>query len=251
MRASGFAAWRRTPAEGFSPHVHGIAVGDPTVSSAAAQQVKAFQAGRNGLADNGPDTYTGGGGGATSGAAQATAKAMLSSHGWAAAQWSPLQKLWQGESGWNYKATNPSSGAYGIPQALPGSKMASAGSDWKTNAATQIKWGEGYIKSVYGSPSAAYSKWLGRSPHWYGRGTKSAAPGWNVVGDKGIELLHTRGGETIQPLDALEARGSGNTITIPVSIDARGATPAAVDKLFNELPDRLRMALEQGTGRRN
>jgi len=189
--------------------------------------------------------------GATSGAAQATAKAMLSTYGWAASQWPSLQKLWQGESGWNYKAVNPSSGALGIPQALPGSKMASAGADYKTNATTQIKWGEGYIKSVYGSPSAAYSKWLGRSPHWYGRGTQSAAPGWNVVGDKGIELLHTRGGETIQPLDALEARGGGNTITIPVSIDARGATPAAVDKLFSELPDRLRMALEQGTGRRN
>jgi hypothetical protein len=64
--------------------------------------------------------------------------------------------LWNVESGWNVTAANPSSGAYGIPQALPGSKMASAGADWQTNAATQIRWGLGYIKSVYGSPCAAW-----------------------------------------------------------------------------------------------
>ncbi len=190
------------------------------------------------------------GGGATSGAAQATAKAMLSKYGWTDAQWPSLQKLWQGESGWDYKATNPSSGAYGIPQALPASKMASAGADWKTNATTQIKWGEGYIKSVYGSPSSAYSKWLGRSPHWYGRGTRSAAPGWNVVGDRGVEVMRMRGGEDIRPLDSLTGRGDHGGVNLTLHIDARGATAAAVDKLQNELPDRLRMALEQGTGRR-
>ena len=68
-----------------------------------------------------------------------------------------LVQLWNGESGWNYLATNPSSGAYGIPQALPADKMASAGADWRTNAATQIRWGLGYIKSTYGSPCAAWS----------------------------------------------------------------------------------------------
>ncbi len=68
----------------------------------------------------------------------------------------PLVSLWNVESGWNVTASNPSSGAYGIPQALPGSKMASAGADWQTNGATQIRWGLGYIKSVYGSPCAAW-----------------------------------------------------------------------------------------------
>jgi hypothetical protein len=68
-----------------------------------------------------------------------------------------LDKLWKKESGWNYRAENRGSGAYGIPQALPGKKMASAGSDWETNPATQIKWGLGYIKGRYDSPCGAWS----------------------------------------------------------------------------------------------
>jgi hypothetical protein len=63
------------------------------------------------------------------------------------------------ESGWNYQATNPSSGAYGLVQAYPGSKMASAGADWQTNPATQIKWGLNYMDSRYGSPCGAWSYW--------------------------------------------------------------------------------------------
>jgi hypothetical protein len=82
-------------------------------------------------------------------------------------QWSDWVSLWDGESGWSEKAYNSSSGATGIPQALPGNKMASAGADWKTNPATQIKWGIGYIADTYGSPSAAYAAWKSRSPHWY------------------------------------------------------------------------------------
>ncbi|MEJ3750862.1 lytic transglycosylase domain-containing protein [Actinomycetes bacterium KLBMP 9797] len=68
-----------------------------------------------------------------------------------------LDKLWTKESGWNHKARNPSSGAYGIPQAYPGGKMRSAGSDWETNPATQIKWGLGYIKNRYGKPCDAWA----------------------------------------------------------------------------------------------
>jgi len=67
-----------------------------------------------------------------------------------------LLDLWNRESGWVYDAEN-ASGAYGIPQALPGSKMASAGADWQTNPATQIKWGLGYIKSIYGTPCGAWA----------------------------------------------------------------------------------------------
>jgi hypothetical protein len=94
---------------------------------------------------------------AASGSPQQIAEGMLGSFGWSASQFSCLQPLWNAESGWNASASNTSSGAYGIPQALPGSKMASAGPDWQTNAATQIRWGLGYIRSVYGSPCAAWS----------------------------------------------------------------------------------------------
>jgi len=91
------------------------------------------------------------------GSPQQIAMAMLGSFGWSSSQFGCLQSLWNRESGWNPSATNPSSGAYGIPQALPGDKMASAGADWQTNPATQIRWGLGYIKQVYGSPCAAWS----------------------------------------------------------------------------------------------
>jgi hypothetical protein len=81
---------------------------------------------------------------------------MLRSFGWSSRQFSCLEPLWAHESGWNVTAYNPYSGAYGLPQALPGSKMASAGPNWQTNAATQIRWGLGYIKGVYGSPCNAW-----------------------------------------------------------------------------------------------
>ncbi|SOD62184.1 Transglycosylase SLT domain-containing protein [Streptomyces zhaozhouensis] len=69
------------------------------------------------------------------------------------------------ESGWDHTATNPSSGAYGLMQALPGSKMASAGSDWQTNPATQIQWGVNYMESRYGSPCGAWEFW--QANNWY------------------------------------------------------------------------------------
>ncbi len=90
------------------------------------------------------------------GTAQSTAFNMLSSFGFATSQWGCLDDLWERESGWVYNAEN-ASGAYGIPQALPGSKMASAGPDWETDPATQIKWGLGYIKSTYGTPCNAWA----------------------------------------------------------------------------------------------
>jgi hypothetical protein len=71
------------------------------------------------------------------------------------AQFSCLVTVWNRESHWNHKAHNRSSGAHGIPQALPGSKMRSAGADWRTNPVTQIKWGLGYIHGRYGNPCGA------------------------------------------------------------------------------------------------
>jgi hypothetical protein len=100
-----------------------------------------------------------------SGSPQQIAAAMLGSFGWSSSEFGCLQSLWNAESGWNPSASNPISGAYGIPQALPGSKMASAGADWQTNPATQIKWGLGYIKQVYGSPCSAWSH--EQSSGWY------------------------------------------------------------------------------------
>jgi hypothetical protein len=102
---------------------------------------------------------------AASGSPQSIAQALLGSFGWSSSEFSCLQPLWAGESGWSVTASNPSTGAYGIPQALPGAKMASAGADWQTNAATQIRWGLGYIKSTYGSPCAAWSH--EQSAGWY------------------------------------------------------------------------------------
>jgi hypothetical protein len=92
-----------------------------------------------------------------SGSPQQIAEGMLGQFGWSGGQFSCLVSLWNAESGWNPTAENPNSGAYGIPQALPGSKMASAGPDWQTNPATQILWGLRYIQSTYGSPCAAWS----------------------------------------------------------------------------------------------
>jgi hypothetical protein len=80
-------------------------------------------------------------------------------------QYGCLVQLWNRESGWNYHASNSSSGAYGIPQALPGSKMASAGADWRTNPATQVRWGLRYISSRYGTPCGAWAH--SQSFGWY------------------------------------------------------------------------------------
>ncbi|MER5455395.1 lytic transglycosylase domain-containing protein [Micromonospora sp. NPDC002389] len=84
--------------------------------------------------------------------------AMMIDAGFKIDQFPCLDKLWNKESGWNHKARNPSSGAYGIPQAYPGNKMASVGADWQTNPATQITWGLGYIKGRYSNPCGAWAK---------------------------------------------------------------------------------------------
>jgi hypothetical protein len=99
------------------------------------------------------------------GTAQAIALEMLTARGWGADEFNCLVALWNKESHWNVYANNVGSGAYGIPQALPGSKMASAGADWATNPATQITWGLGYIAGRYGTPCGAWSS--SQSRGWY------------------------------------------------------------------------------------
>lgn len=99
-------------------------------------------------------------------AAQATARRLAAAtYGWGDGEFSCLQSLWQKESSWNHQAYNDSSGATGIPQALPGDKMASAGDDWQTSATTQIVWGLDYISRAYGSPCGAWAK--SQSSGWY------------------------------------------------------------------------------------
>lgn len=90
------------------------------------------------------------------GSSQAEAASQMQAYGWGADQLTCLISLWQKESNWNSTAENPSSGAYGIPQSLPGTKMASAGADWRTNPATQIKWGLSYIAERYQTPCGAW-----------------------------------------------------------------------------------------------
>ena len=85
------------------------------------------------------------------------AKPLVAAQGWSDSEYQCLVLLWNRESQWNPYAENASSGAYGIPQALPGSKMASAGADWRTNPVTQINWGIGYIKGRYGTPCSAWA----------------------------------------------------------------------------------------------
>jgi hypothetical protein len=92
--------------------------------------------------------------------AQAIAKKMVP-----AGQYQCFSKIVEHESGWDHTATNASSGAYGLVQALPASKMSTAGSDWKTNPATQIEWGLDYMNDRYGSPCGAWEFW--QNNHWY------------------------------------------------------------------------------------
>lgn len=99
------------------------------------------------------------------GSAQAITYDMVMARGWGDAEFSCLVALWNRESGWRVNAHNRSSGAYGIPQSLPGNKMAAAGADWETNPATQITWGLGYIGARYGTPCGAWGHSQARG--WY------------------------------------------------------------------------------------
>ena len=136
-------------------------VAQPKLASPATAASTAQAASAHGVRAAAPPAATSRGHGAAGGAARSgygpvDRVRLLASFGFSTSQFSCLQDLWNRESGWSYDAENPS-GAYGIPQALPGSKMASAGADWQTNPRTQIIWGLGYIKDVYGTPCAAWN----------------------------------------------------------------------------------------------
>ncbi|MET7776333.1 phage tail tape measure protein [Streptomyces mirabilis] len=173
-----------------------------------------------------------GGGGSGSSANQQIGQVLAAARGWSGPQWAALKNLWNGESGWNERALNKSSGAYGIPQSLPASKMGSAGSDWKTNASTQIKWGLSYIAERYGNPLNAYSQWLSRSPHWYAQGTGGAAKGLAWVGEKGPELVNFKGGEDV--LSHPDSMAFAKTHGIKLPGYASGTITNAADRVHRD-----------------
>ena len=121
----------------------------------------------SGGSESSPSGSSGGGGGSVpSGSPKEIALQMVLDQGWDANQFHDcLEPLWERESNWNHTAQNPSSGAYGIPQSLPGDKMASHGDDWRTNPATQISWGISYIKNRYSNPCGAWSH--SQANNWY------------------------------------------------------------------------------------
>lgn len=137
---------------------------------------------------------------ATRKVAQEYAISQLKKFGWSASQAGSLIQLWMGESGWQWGVPNhQGSGAYGIPQALPADKMASAGPDYIDNAFTQIDWGMNYIKQRYGSPSGALSFWNAQKPHWYamggevpGTGTGDTVPAMLTPGEIVLNAAHQK-----------------------------------------------------------
>jgi hypothetical protein len=128
-----------------------------TLVDVARQQVKAEAARKQAIADRASRNVVRD--------PRAYARMLVQQRGWSESQFTCLNLLWNRESGWNYRAQNPSSGAYGIPQSLPGSKMASVAPDWRTNPATQIKWGLNYIAERYGTPCGAWAH--SEAKGWY------------------------------------------------------------------------------------
>jgi tape measure domain-containing protein len=156
--------------------------------------------------------FGGGGGGST----VALGKRMAAQVGWTGGQWRALRAMWAHESSWNPNARNPSSGAYGIPQALPASKMSLAAQHG--NAAAQIAWGIRYIKRRYGTPERAWSLWQARSPHWYGSGVEDklfTKPTLIGVGERGAERV------SVTPVSKENSRAGASygDVYIELSID--------------------------------
>lgn len=218
LRASGFAAWHRTVAEGFSgDHAHAVAVGDPTVSPAAAAQVASFFRGRNGLANDGPDTFVPAAG-AIPAALGAWINAAMAATGVSGADWvKGLQTLIMRESAGNPKAQNNSDSnaakgtpSKGLAQVIDPTfrTFHQAGTsndifDPVANIAAAIN----YIKAVYGGIGNVQQANPNLPPKGYWRG--GIAHGWSVVGEKGPELMHVGSPSRVFPNDKIGGNGSG------------------------------------------
>ena len=162
---------------------------------------------------------------APNGPLQQYARYLLRAYGWGS-QWAAFNDVVMRESGWNVYAQNPTSGAYGIPQALPGSKMASAGADWRTDGFTQLRWMMAYIASRYGSPAGAWNSELTRG--WYDHGGY-LQPGWNLA------YNGTGRPELVTPARGTRGAG-GTTVYLTVQV-GHGTHPVAaaqeIVKLLN------------------
>ena len=175
----------------------GISTGGPPSAGAPSTAAPGAPGASPGTGKKGKSSGAAGG---TASANQAIAKGLMASYGWSSpAEWDALLKLWTQESSWNNKAQNPTSGAYGIAQALPPSKMPKSAQPesmgGKSNAGAQISWGLQYIKDRYKDPIGAetHEKNIG----WYAQGTQDARKGLAVVGERGPELIKLTGGEAI------------------------------------------------------
>jgi hypothetical protein len=179
----------------------------------------------------------------TGGNARAIGQAMAAARGWTGAEWDALDWLWGvKESGWDPHATNPTSGAYGIPQALPASKMASAGPDWHDNAATQIRWGLDYIGGRYGDPLGAAAH--ERQVNWYRHGGILAQvldqggylpQGWSLAGNF-----------TGRPEPVGGALGGG--LVIDVNMQVNAGSVIGVDDLEDRVKRAATDAVNEGAG---
>ena len=157
------------------------------------------------------------GAGAMGGKPSGSHKNWLAEAGFKPSDFGYITYIIDHESGWNPKATNPESGAYGLPQSLPGSKMASAGSDWRTNPITQLRWMKGYVNSVYGGARNAYNFWL--QHHAYANGGLVSQSGLYALAEMNkpemiIPLDTSKKSRASQLLDETTriVRGSDNTI---------------------------------------
>ena len=131
----------------------------------AAQDAQGAQGAQGNAAPSTPAPAADPGAGTDPESAKAIARSMMAGRGWGDSEFSCLENLWNRESSWNYQAENASSGAYGIPQALPGTKMSEVADDWATNPSTQITWGLNYISGRYGTPCSAWAH--SESVGWY------------------------------------------------------------------------------------
>lgn len=171
---------------------------------------------------------------AVAAAAQVYAKSLFKSHGWSKAQWPALQKLWQRESGWNPEATNRSSGAYGIPQSLPASKMDAYGN--RNDYKVQVRWGEDYIAGRYGTPSRAWAHevgvgWYAKGGRVKGTGSKDTVramltPGEFVIRKGAAKVIGLRNLQALNRADSASPEQAAATSSVPATV---GGLPAFAD----------------------
>jgi SLT domain-containing protein len=143
---------------------------------------------------------------------------MAAARGWTGAQWQSLYALWQGESGWNPRADNPTSTAYGIPQFLASTARQYGIGAREPSAARQIAAGLRYISDRYGTPANAYGAWRNRSPHWYGSGGEITEKVLGVGLKTGRRYgFGERGPETVIPGRVRATRGGQTVVNININ----------------------------------